>query len=100
MVGQFVQGLEKYKAGGWSPPKLPSNPVTSEGIHYARTMNAFHGNMLFRNFLENEESSNAALNDFDALLDLAHIPSPSEKESRSFGFPAITYQRKCSLGLE
>ena len=34
MLTQFAQGLERYKSGDWSAPRLPNALVTTEGVLY------------------------------------------------------------------
>ena len=40
MVAQFVSGLERYKSGDWSAPRLPYLPLTTEEVAFAKNMNA------------------------------------------------------------
>ena len=40
MMAQFVSGLERYKSGDWSAPRLPYLPLTTEEVAFAKNMNA------------------------------------------------------------
>ena len=43
MVAQFVSGLDRYRSGDWSAPKVADNPMTEKEIMFARAMNACEG---------------------------------------------------------
>ena len=45
MVANFVQGLEKFRVGDWSAPKLPNAPMTMEEIKFAQKMNTNIGEL-------------------------------------------------------
>ena len=89
MIAQFVEGLEMYRAGNWTPPKLPRNPATIDEIQFAKTMNAFCGDKVFGSLLELEEETADTLEEYEEVLDLAELVV-EEQNSDLLGPPALT----------
>ena len=70
MVANFVQGLERYRVGDWSAPRLPNAPMTIEEQQFAMRMNASSNElMLFNEYNQMEYMENKVMDSFQILVD-------------------------------
>ena len=80
MVAQFVSGLERYRSGEWSAPRVGNNPMTDGELLFARAMNACEGEKVFREAFELEEEENETKVGVEEVLDLSDI-APNQFET-------------------
>ena len=70
MVANFIQGLEKYRAGDWRPPRLPYAPMTMEEKKFATEMNACMGDLeVLNDYKHLEETEDNLAESFNQLID-------------------------------
>ena len=90
MIAQFVSGLERYKAGDWSAPKLPYMSMTTEELAFAEEMNVTevgilseYGKLLRAEELKSEEAT-AVQELVEEILDESgdedNLNDPAEKQ--------------------
>ena len=69
MVAQFVQGLEKFRTGNWSPPRISSNPMTNSEVQVAKAMNALSDGKSFKEIFELEKEEEELQSCFEDIFD-------------------------------
>ena len=80
MVVQFVQGLEKFRTGNWSPPKISSNPMTTSELNVAKAMNALSDEEAFREIFEMEREEEEMQTCFEEIFEMLD-EDPGEEET-------------------
>ena len=70
MVANFVLGLERYKAGEWSAPRVPRIDMEDEEIQFAKKMNASSSELPILSEIAATEAEEEKLTEsFQAVLD-------------------------------
>ena len=70
MVANFVLGLERYKAGEWSAPRVPHIDMEEEEIRFAKMMNASSSELpILSEIAATEVEEEKLAESFQAVLD-------------------------------
>ena len=88
MVAQFVQGLERFRTGNWTPPKIISNPMTASKIQVAKAMNALCGERPFKEIFELEQEMEESQTEFVDILEMIDVVPDTNATCASAVSPA------------
>ena len=82
LVANFMQGLERYKSGEWSAPRVPHVAMCSEEIQLARLMNESVVEMaVFKEYRELEQVEDIIVESFQELLQNANDVTDNDPTS-------------------
>ena len=87
VVAQFVQGLEKFRTGDWTAPKIPENPMTNSELLIAKTMNACEGYRPFQDVFDIEQEEEERKSQFEEILELIDMEPVSTVSSGNQTLP-------------